>query len=117
MEMTSWGVDEIPYYGDPVNELNWLDEDEDNSVYEVEISEGQFKPNELIMQTGTNGMIIWYNYDSVPHTVTWNGDAPGDCANSGNIPAGDSYSCNAGNMTGTYEYHCADAKYNFSDVG
>ena len=105
MEMTSWGVDEVPYYGDPVRELNWLEDGQEGGNHEVEISEMEFSPDELLVPVG-DAMITWYNYDSVTHTVTWDGEAPGDCANSGNIPSGDSYSCNAGNMTGTYAYHC-----------
>ena len=106
MEMTTWGVDEIPYYGDPVRDLNWLGNDDgDDIANPVTISNMQFSPDELIVTVG-DAMITWYNYDSVTHTVTWDEDAPGDCANSGNIPSGESYSCNAGNMTGTYEYHC-----------
>jgi len=105
MEMTTWGVDEIPYYGDPVRDLNWLGGEPDDIANPVTISNMQFSPDELIVTVG-DAMITWYNYDSVTHTVTWDGEAPGDCANSGNIPSGESYSCNAGNMTGTYEYYC-----------
>ena len=107
IEMTQWAIDEIPYYGDPVYELDLfgMADEEDNTGEVIEISGMQFEPQERIMQTG-NQMVTWQNNDEVPHSIIWDGDAPGECGNSGTLNPGESYSCRLGNEIGTYTYHC-----------
>ena len=58
-----------------------------------------FKPAQLNIPVGTT--VLWYNNDSVPHTVT----ARDNSFESGSLSHGDSFNYTF-EQSGTFEYHC-----------
>ncbi len=74
------------------------------SIVEVTIEGFAYKPATLNIPVGTT--VIWYNKDSVPHTVT----ARDKSFDSGSLPRDGSFSFTF-KQKGTFEYYCTMHPY------
>ena len=75
-------------------------EKKDGAAAIIDMKNFVYEPAEKTVAKGTK--VTWMNRDGVGHTVTSNGTGP---LNSGNIPAGQSYSYTF-TEAGTYDYYC-----------
>jgi plastocyanin len=71
---------------------------------EVLMMGSQFSPQELTIQAGTT--VLWYNDDTLPHTVTSDPDAGPDAQFDAELDPGESFSYTF-NEPGTYSYFCS----------